>query len=219
MKVVAYVPLKLNNERLPNKNTKLFDNGRPLLSYIFETLIRTREIDDIYAYCSDNSICQYLPEKVKYLSRSTELDRSETLINDVMLAFANDVIADVYVLANTTAPFMSSSSIEVGIKKVVNENYDSALTVVAHRDFFWLKEKPFNYDPSSIPRTQDMEPIYSETTGLYIYQRNILIEQNRRVGNHPFLIPVTKLEAIDINDPIDFVIANAIVKELERKKY
>ena len=122
-------------------------------------------------------------------------------------------------LTNATVPFMSSSSIEVGIKKVVNENYDSALTVVAHRDFFWLKEKPFNYDPSSIPRTQDMEPIYSETTGLYIYQRNILIEQNRRVGNHPFLIPVTKIEAIDINDPIDFVIANAIVKELERKKY
>lgn len=217
MKVVAYVPLKLNNERLPNKNTKLFDNGRPLLSYIFDTLINTKGIDGIYAYCSDDSICQYLPEKVKYLSRNIELDRSETLINDVMSAFANDVMADIYILANATVPFLSSNSIELGIKKVVNENHDSALTVLAHRDFFWLKNKPFNYDPSSIPRTQDMEPIYSETTGLYIYKRNILIDHNRRVGDHPFLIPVTKIEAIDINEPIDFVIANAVIKELNNK--
>lgn len=214
MKVVAYVPMKLNNERLPNKNTKLFDNGRPLLSYIFDTLINTKGIDSIYAYCSDDSICQYLPEKVKYLSRNIELDRSETLINDVMLAFANDVMADIYILAHATVPFLSSKSIELGIKKIVNENYDSALTVLAHQDFFWIKDKPFNYDPISIPRTQDMEPIYSETTGLYIYKRNILIEQNRRVGDHPFLIPVTKIEAIDINEPIDFIIANAISKEL-----
>lgn len=214
MKVVAYVPLKLNNDRLPHKNTKLFDNGRPLLSYIFETLAKTRGIDAIYAYCSDASVGQYLPEKVRYLSRNTELDRSETLINQVMLSFAHDVEADVYVLANATVPFLSVSSIELGIEKVVKENYDSALTVLPHYDFFWLNEKPFNYDPASIPRTQDMQPMYSETTGLYIYTRDILVNQNRRVGECPFLIPVTKIEAIDINESIDFTIANAIVKEM-----
>jgi len=214
MKVVAYVPLKLNNERLPNKHTKLFDNGRPLISYIFETLINTKGLDDIYAYCSDKLICQYLPERVKYLSRSTDLDRSETLINEVMLRFAHDIKADVYVLVNATVPFLSSDTIELGINKVVKENYDSALTVLGHRDFFWVKDKPFNYDPISIPRTQDMEPIYSETTGLYIYKRDVLLDHNRRVGDCPFLIPVTKIEAIDINDTIDFVIANAISKEI-----
>ncbi len=219
MKVVAYVPLKLNNERLPHKNTKLFDNGRPLLSYIFETLINTKGLDDIYAYCSDDSICRYLPEKVKYLSRSTELDRSDTLINEVMLAFAHDVPADIYVLANATVPFLSSDSVELGIKKVVGENYDSALTVLPHQDFFWFNHKPFNYDPSSIPRTQDMKPMYSETTGLYIYTRDILLNQNRRVGDRPFLIPVTKIEAIDINEPIDFVIANAISKEIDNQNH
>jgi CMP-N-acetylneuraminic acid synthetase len=214
MKVVAYVPLKLNNDRLPNKNTKPFDNGRPLLSYIFETLTQTSGLDAIYAYCSDDSICQYLPEKVQYLSRDTELDRSETLINQVMLSFAHDVQADVYVLANATVPFLKASSIELGIDKVVNGNYDSALTVLPHHDFFWVDNKPFNYDPANIPRTQDMQPMYSETTGLYIYKRDILVNQNRRVGQHPYLISVTKIEAIDINESIDFEMANAIAKEM-----
>ena len=30
MKVTAFVPMKLNNERLPGKNTKAFTNGKPL---------------------------------------------------------------------------------------------------------------------------------------------------------------------------------------------
>ena len=29
MKTVAFVPVKLNNERLPGKNTKPFHNGNP----------------------------------------------------------------------------------------------------------------------------------------------------------------------------------------------
>lgn len=35
---VAFVPLKLNNERLPGKNTKPFTNGKPLITYILSTL-------------------------------------------------------------------------------------------------------------------------------------------------------------------------------------
>lgn len=218
MKVVAYVPMKLNNERLPNKNTKPFDNGNPLLTYILDTLCKTRGINEVYAYCSSDSIKSYLPPNVSYLGRSTSLDRSETKINEVMLGFAQAVDADVYVLAHATAPFISSKSIEDGIQKVVYEGFDSALTVVKLQEFLWADNKPFNYDPATIPRTQDLNPIYSETTGLYIYTRDLILNKNRRVGNHPYLIPVSKIEAIDINEPIDFHIANAIFNNLIREK-
>ena len=210
MKIVAYVPMKLNNERLSNKNTRAFDNGRPLLTYILETLCQVKGISDIYAYCSNNTITKYLPPQVKYLTRCTSLDQSETKINEVMLGFAHAVNADVYVLAHATAPFVSVTSIEDGISKILTEGYDSALTVIKVQDFLWKDGKPFNYDPSFVPRTQDLPPMYAETTGLYIYTRNLIIDQNRRVGDRPYLIPVSKIEAIDINEPIDFDIANAI---------
>jgi CMP-N-acetylneuraminic acid synthetase len=38
MKTVAFVPIKMNNERLLGKNTKSFDNGEPLIYYILNTL-------------------------------------------------------------------------------------------------------------------------------------------------------------------------------------
>ena len=210
MKVVAYVPIKLNNERLANKNTKSFDNGRPLLTYILETLVKARGLDSVYAYCSSEDVKQYLPAQVRYLTRSTSLDRSETKINEVMLGFAQAVYADVYVLAHATAPFISVASVEEGISKVVNEGYDSALAVVKLQEFLWKDGKPFNYSPETIPRTQDLSPMYSETTGLYIYTRDLIVNQNRRIGERPYLIPVSKIEAVDINEAIDFDIANAI---------
>ena len=85
------VPVKLNNERLPGKNTKPFHNGQPLITYILETLRQVKGLDGIYVYCSDPSIQDYLPEGVTYLSRDKKLDLSSTSILDVLLAFANDV--------------------------------------------------------------------------------------------------------------------------------
>jgi CMP-N-acetylneuraminic acid synthetase len=218
MKIVAYVPMKLNNERLSNKNTRSFDNGRPLLTYILDTLCQTKGLSDVYAYCSNETIKQYLPDQVKYLTRSILLDRSETKINEVMLSFAQDVEADIYVLAHATAPFISAASIEDGISKIVNEGYDSALAVTKLQDFLWKDGKPFNYNPEFVPRTQDLPPMYTETTGLYIYTRELIINHHRRIGERPYLIPVSKIEAIDINEPLDFEIANAVFNKTVRLK-
>lgn len=210
MKVVAYVPMKLNNERLPNKNTKLLDSGKPLYHYILETLTHVNNVDEIYVYCSSAEISKSLPSGVKYLTRSQQLDRSETKINEVMFAFAGDVDADVYVLAHATAPFISAESVTRAVSDVISGEYDSALSVVKIQEFLWKNNIPYNYDASAIPRTQDLEPFYAETTGLYVYRRHLITEKNRRVGIKPSLIEVSKIEAIDINEPVDFAIANAI---------
>jgi CMP-N-acetylneuraminic acid synthetase len=52
--------------------------------------------------------------------------------------------------------------------------------------------------------------MYAETTGLYIYTKKLVLNHNRRVGERPYLIEVSKIEAVDINDLVDFDIANAI---------
>ena len=47
MKTVAVVPVKMNNERLPGKNTKCFDNGEPLIKYVLSSLSKVKNIDEI----------------------------------------------------------------------------------------------------------------------------------------------------------------------------
>ena len=217
MKTIAFVPMKLKNERLPGKNTKPFTHGKPLCKYILETLNKVKEIDEIYVYCSDPAILLYLPKGIKFLKRDPALDGSQVKINEVLRAFAEDVPADLYVLAHATAPFVKAETISRGVQAVQSGEYDSALTVFRQQDFFWMDGKPWNYDTKEIPRTHDLKPLYRETTGLYIYESRLILEENRRIGEKPMLLEADWKEAVDINNPEDFVIADAIYNYCMRK--
>lgn len=210
MKIVAFVPIKMNNERLPGKNTKKFSNGRPLINYILDTLKEVDNIDEIYVYCSNDEIVEYLPDGVKFLKRDPYLDKSTTSFNEVLKYFARDVDADIYLLTHATAPFISTNSFKKGIDAVKSGKYDSALSVEKLQEFLWKDGTTFNYNPENIPRTQDLEPYYTETCGMYVYTAKLIKEEGRRIGHHPFLVEVSKIEACDINNSDDFVIADAI---------
>lgn len=218
MKIVALVPMKLNSERVKNKNIREFDNGKPLCSYILETLKNVNNIDDIYVYCSDERIKEFIPEGIIYLKRSTELDQSTTKINEVLKSFANDVEADYYVLTHATAPFITKETIEKGVDIIKTGEYDSVFTVTKLQDFLWKDNKPLNYSLDAIPRTQDLEPLYEETSGLYIYSRELILNESRRIGHNPYLLEVSKIEALDIDTEDDFFISNAVSSKMLVKK-
>lgn len=209
MKTVAFVPIKLNSERLPMKNIRAFTNGNPLIAYILETLKKVSGIDESYVYCSSDAIKPYIPDGIKFLKRDPYYDLSNTRFNEVLRSFAEIIDADTYVLTHATAPFLRAESIEEGIRKVNLEGYDSAFTVRTMQEFLWKDNRPFNYDLKSIPRTQDLEKLYVESCGLYIYKRK-LIEHGKRIGENPFLLQITDIEACDINTEEDFYLADAI---------
>lgn len=211
MKVVAVVPMKLNNQRLPQKNTKPFTNGQPLCHYILSTISSVDNIDEIYVYCSNPDVQEFFPnDKIKFLQRSVSLDQNTTTGNDILKSFANDVDADIYLLAHATAPFVSKESFEKGLKAVYSGEYDSAFAAEKMQDFLWKDGEPFNYKLDNIPRTQDLFPIYKETTGFYIFKRDVITESNRRIGDNPYIVEVDKIESVDIDDKEDFMIADAI---------
>ena len=214
-KTVAFVPVKLNNERMPGKNTRAFEGGEPLIHYILSTLQQVRGLDEIIVYCSDDAICDFLPAGVRFLRRDPCLDQNTTPILDVLQYFARDVDADDYVLAHATAPFLRAASIEAGMQAVRSGKHDSAMTVAPLREFVWHEGRPL-YDTTNIPRTQDLTGTFVETTGLYVYTR-ALIAQGRRIGDQPCLVEVGYPETIDINNPEDFALAQQAFHQLAEK--
>ena len=209
-KIVAMVPIKLNNERLPNKNTKDL-GGIPLISYILHTLLQVEEIDDIYVFCSSEDVVPYLPNGVQFLRRDTELDKPTANFTQFFEAFMSDIYADVYVFTHATAPFLRVKTISDCINKVINESYDSSFTASKLQDFLWMNNKPMNFDASNLPRSQDLEPIYRETSGVYVFERNVIVDNRRRIGANPFIAEISAKEATDINVFEDFELAEAIV--------
>ena len=210
MKVVAFVPIRLNSKRVVGKNLKLL-GAKPLMWYILETLTRVPQINEVYVYCSQDAIIPYLPEGVKFLKRDTTLDRDETLGEDIYDAFIKEVDADVYLLGHTTSPFIKAETISCAIEEVVSGRHYSAFSAQKVQTFTWYEGKPLNYNLKEIPRTQTIEPVFVETSAFYIFQRHIWTERHQRVGECPYMALVGPIEGIDIDYPEDFEFAEKII--------
>ena len=217
MKVVAFVPIKMNNERVPGKNTKCFDDGTPLIQCILKSLVNIPEIDEIYVYCSNEKIKEYLIDGVKYLKRSERLDTPEATSQDIIQSFMNEVDADIYLLSHATSPFVKEDKFSICINKVLNDGYDSAFTAEKLQNLLWSENKPLNFDAENIPRTQDLEPIYNEVSAAYVFKKETFKNFHRRIGINPYICEVSALEATDIDYPEDFDIANALYMSIYKK--
>ena len=218
MKVVAFVPIRLNSQRVEGKNLRLLA-GEPLLCYILRTLRRVEAIDEVYVYCSDEAVRPYLPDGVRFLHRSPQLDRNETLGREIYDAFTAEVEADIYVLAHATSPFIRPATIAAALHKVPDAGggYDSAFSAERLQTFAWYEGRPLNYSLDAIPRTQEIEPVYIETSAFFIFRREVWCDLHQRIGRRPYTAVVDRIEGIDIDYPEDFALAEAIANNLAFK--
>ncbi len=210
MKKVAFVPIRLNSQRVEGKNLRLL-GGRPLMTYLLETLASAKNIDEVYVYCSNPAIREYLPEGVRFLQRDERLDSNTTLGEEIYDAFTSEVDADIYILAHATSPFIRTATIEDAVARVESGEYDSAFSAERVQTFAWWEGKPLNYSLQHVPRTQDLEPLYVETSAFFIFRREVWRTLHRRIGERPYTAVTDRIESMDIDNPDDFLLAEAIV--------
>jgi CMP-N-acetylneuraminic acid synthetase len=217
MKIAAFVPIKLNNERAPGKNVKQFDDGTPLLTHFLKTLVQVSEIDECYVFCSKEEVEDYLIPGVEFLRRPEYLDTKEATPQDIIQSFMSKVDADVYLVCHCTSPFVKAERISECIRKVCTEGYDSAFTGEKVQRLMWNAGNPLNFDAANIPRTQDSPVYYNEVSAAYVFKKETFETLKRRIGENPFICEVSGVECVDIDYPEDFEIANAIYMGILKK--
>lgn len=77
----------------------------------------------------------------------------------------------------------------------------------------WLDGKPVNYDPKSAPNSQDLPNIVALNFGTTVIRKEDLIRNHNIIGKHPKFVITTDIEAIDIDTPLDFYIAEQIYRK------
>lgn len=210
MEIRGIMPIKLKNERLPGKNIRLLGE-KPLLQYQLDNLKETRLVDSITVYCSSSEVVHFLPEGIEFLKRPKELDRPTSNFNQIMDSFIKKVYGDIYVYIHATAPFVTVDTMCECIEAVKSGKYDSAFCASVIQDYLWQDGKPLNFDARNIPRSQDLKPIYRETSGIYVFTKKLYDSLHRRIGNNPYIKKVTYKEAVDINNPEDFMLAESLI--------
>lgn len=210
MDIVAVMPIKLHNERCPGKNTKLLGD-KPLLQYALDNLKKTGLCDSINVFCSSEDIIPFLPDGITFMKRPEYLDLPTSNFTQIFTCFMERKDADIYIYAHATAPFITVDTMCQCIEAVKSGDFDSAFCAVKLQDYLWQDGEPLNFDASNLPRTQDLSPIYQETSGVYVFTRKVFEKYHRRIGRYPFIKEVSFKEAVDIDNPEDFNLAEALV--------
>ena len=75
----------------------------------------------------------------------------------------------------------------------------------------WQCSNTLNYDFDNVVRTQDIDPVFWETSAFYMFKKNILLGLNRRIGYNPYFVETNRIESIDIDEKEDYDLARKII--------
>ncbi|MBE8222064.1 MAG: cytidyltransferase [Bdellovibrionales bacterium] len=219
MKVIAILPVKGSSSRIKHKNLQLLD-GQPLFLHTLKKLIKCRFIDEVYLDTESDLIINLASDiDCKIFKRDPLLSSNNTDGNKLLLNEVKNIPADIYIQILSTSPFIEESTIEKGVQAVKSNNFDSAVLMRKEKLYTWNKNNP-NYSLDKIPNSIDLEDTMIETMGLYIISQKAALKTKRRIGEKPFFLEASAIEAVDVNWPDDFSLANLIAigkRETERK--
>ena len=156
---------------------------------------------------------------VTLIERPAHLAAGTTPMNDVLLYDVSQVEADFYLQTHSTNPVLRPESINQAVEQFLAEYpvYDSLFGVTRWQTRFWDQlARAVNHNPAILLRTQDLPPIFEENSCIYIFTRDILEQQHNRIGNRPLMFEIDRNEAVDIDEELDFQIAEFLY--LQRQK-
>lgn len=219
-RLVALVPLRHHSQRVPGKNTRIFQ-GRPLYTYILRTLQACPSLSAIVIDTDSPAIQEAVHAQfpaIQVLVRPEALCGDTVSVTEVLRHAATQVEADWFLQTHSTNPFLRPETVEQAIQTcftTLPEGFDSLLSVTRWQTRLWtVRGQPMNHDPAVLRQTQDLTPIYVENSCLYLFPASLLRMDGRRVGFCPYFFEIPPLEALDLDAEQDFVLAELAASAL-----
>ncbi len=216
-KVVALVPMRHHSERVPGKNYRILA-GRPLFHHILSTLLACGEIQEIVVDTDSPVVMEGVREhfpQVRILERPVHLRGDHVSMNEVLIYDTSQVEADFYLQTHCTNPLLRSETVSRAIQTLLNNypTYDSLFSVTRLQSRLWDGlGRAINHNPAVLLRTQDLPPVYEENSCIYLFTRQVLISRRNRLGERPLLFEIDPIEAWDIDEEHDFLIADYLMQ-------
>ncbi len=211
--------MRHNSQRVPGKNYRDFV-GKELFRHVLDALLSSRNVDRVIIDTDSSvirSICllDYTADQVHLLERPEDLRAPETPMNKILLHDIGQVGGEYFLQTHSTNPLLKPETIESAVEMYFDGldsgSSDSLFSVTSRRIRIWsAKGMPLNHDPGVLMQTQDLEPYFEENSCMYIFSSSSLTANGNRIGSRPMLFEMNPLEAIDIDEEQDFVLAEAL---------
>ena len=218
-RLVALMPMRHSSERVPGKNYRPFGDGRPLYHHMVEAMSSCPQIDRIVIDTDSDLIkqeCNKLFPQVIVLDRPQHLLGGMTPMNDVLLHDISEVESEFYLQTHSTNPLLTKETMQRAVDTFFDQYpiYNSLFSVTRMQTRLWDElARAVNHNPNILLRTQDLPPIYEENSCIYIFSGASMRDRHSRIGDRPYMFEIDRLEAQDIDEEIDFRIADLIFKQ------
>lgn len=226
MKAIAIIPARSGSKGLKDKNIKMLC-GRPLLAYTIEAAKASGCFDEIMVSTDSKAYAQI----AKDWGASVPFLRSPALATDTVstwdavkevLAFYKDQGRDfdAVALLQPTSPLRTAADIQAGFA-LMNEKNANAIIGVCEMDHspLWANTLPedgslngfIRPEVAKAPR-QSLAPYYRINGALYLLKTAHLLQAEALYEDRGFALIMDKTHSVDIDDQLDFTIAEAILK-------
>lgn len=219
-KVVALIPLRGGSKSIPLKNIKNIA-GKPLCAWTLDAACKAIGASNVYISTESKVIADAihnLHKGVNIIDRPNELASDTASTEAVMLHFAELIEFETLITLQATSPLTTASDILSALHIFNKENYDSLLTGVSNKRFFWTSDaKAINYDPSKRPRRQDMDRWLMENGAFYITKRSILQRSKSRLGGRIGIYEMPPETSVEIDEPDDWEVVERLLIKRKRE--
>ncbi len=219
LKIIALVPMRHHSERVSGKNYRPLA-GKPLYHHILTTLKSVPELDGILVDTDSSVIREGLAQDfpgVHVEERPEHLRGDSVPMNEILIHDTGLVQSAYYLQTHSTNPLLRPETISRAINAFHAglPEVDSLFGVTRLQTRLWDQlGRPVNHNPNVLLRTQDLPPIYEENSCLYIFTRETLLTRRNRLGERPLMFEVPSVEAWDIDEELDFTVAETLFRQL-----
>lgn len=217
--ISCLIPLRGGSKSIPGKNIKEIA-GKPLCFWAISAAAKADLFDKIYISTDSVEIEEtvkgfHIPN-VEIVKRPEIYAQDHSTTEEVMLHLKSIKPFDVLFTIQVTSPLTRAEDIRGAYELFVEGTYDSLLTGVETKRFFWSwNGDSLNYDYKQRPRRQDFSGCLMENGAFYITKREILEKEQNRLGGKIGVYTLPDYMAIEIDEPDDWNSIERILKEKE----
>lgn len=231
-KVVCVIPARGGSKGVPRKNIKQLA-GKPLIAYTIEQALQSQYIDRIIVSTEDNEIAEiskHYGAEVPFI-RPVALSGDQVATVDVLLHTIKWLEEeekydfDIFVLLHTTTPLRAVKDIDSCIEMLKDTKADNIFSVTeSHRNpYFNMVEITPNgkvqlSKKGSFSSRQSAPKVYDMNASIYVWWKDILKREGKIFLNGSQVYVMSKERSIDIDDNIDFKIAEIMMVEQNKNK-
>lgn len=220
MDILVIIPARGGSKGIPRKNVRLMAE-KPLISYSIENALNSNHDVDVVVSTDDDEIarvsCSY---GARVIIRPENLATDSVTLDPVIFHAINEmekvknIQYDIVITMQPTSPLLKRDTLDAAIEYFIKNSFDTVLSGINKPHLSWT-EKQGKIVPAYEKRlNRQYLPKNLIETGAFFISKREFVKEHSRFGPNVSVYEISESEAIDIDTPQDWWIAE---KEILKK--